>query len=410
MNARVVVTGIGPVTPVGTGQKEMWTALTEGRSGIRPITLFDPGRLRVKIAGEVRDFSPEAWMSPEEAERRDRYVQLAVAATSLAWDDAGPPGVPGEDVGVTFSTGLASVQPLLDAHVEMLSGGPEAISRPLLPIIDKSRATAEVARTFGFGGPTSCIPTACASGAHAVIDAYRGVRDGDATVAIAGGTEGNILEVAIAGFDQARALSRNPDPEGASRPFDRDRDGFVLAEGACALVLEEAGLAERRGARIYAEIVGYGSTADAYHITAPDPEAAGSARAIRMCLERAGEPPEAIDYVNAHGTSTPLNDAAETQAMKRALGEHAYRTALSSTKSMTGHMMGAAGAAEAAVACLAVRHGVIPPTINYRRPDPECDLDYVPNEAREADVRLALSNAFAFGGHNAVIAVRRWEG
>ena len=407
---RVVVTGIGPVTPVGIGMTPFWDALTAGRSGIGPITLFDPSRLNVKVAGEVKGFDPTTWMKPKEARRTDRYVHLAVAAAALAWDDAGGLDVDRARVSATVGTGMGTLQPILDHHVKYLQTGPAFLSPLIVPLLMPNSAAAYVSMINGFGGHNVCVSTACATGAHAVIDAFKTVRDGDATMAVAGGTESLVIEVGIAGFDQARALSRNPDPPRASRPFDLHRDGFVMAEGACVLVLEEARHAEARGARIYAEVAGYGSTADAYHITAPDPEATGAIRAMQTCLDRAGEPPDAVDYVNAHGTSTPLNDVAETRAIKKALGEHAHRTIVSSTKSMTGHMIGAAGAAEAAVAALAVSSGVIPPTINYETPDPECDLDYAPNGARHAEVRFALSNAFAFGGHNAVLAMRRWDG
>jgi 3-oxoacyl-[acyl-carrier-protein] synthase II len=262
---------------------------------------------------------------------------------------------------------------------------------------------------FGFTGPNACITTACAAGSHAVGEAFRLIRYGFADVAIAGGTEASILPLTVAGFAQMQALTRNPDPSTACRPFDRDRDGFVLSEGAGALVLEEADRAVARGARIYGEVCGYGASADAHHITAPEPEGLGAIQAIQAALEEAGEAADAVDYINAHGTSTPLNDAAETRAIKKSLGDHAYRTAVSSTKSMTGHMLGAAGAVEAGVAALAIANGVAPPTVNYRTPDDECDLDYVPNEARKLDIRLALSNAFGFGGHNAVVAIRRFE-
>ena len=281
----------------------------------------------------------------------------------------------------------------------------------MVPMLMPNAAAGHVAMAFGFTGPNECITTACAAGAHAVGDAYRVIRDGLAEICIAGGTDATILGLTLAGFAQMQALSRrNDDPAHASRPFDRDRDGFVLSEGAGALILEEAERAVARGARIYAELAGYGASADAYHITAPEPEGLGAIQSMQACLEDADEPPDAVGYVNAHGTSTPLNDAAETRALKKALGDHAYRTPVSSTKSMTGHMLGAAGAVEAAVASLVVRDGVIPPTINYEHPDDDCDLDYVPNQARRADVRLALSNSFGFGGQNATLALRRWEG
>ncbi|HXF57486.1 MAG TPA: beta-ketoacyl-ACP synthase II [Actinomycetota bacterium] len=407
---RVVVTGIGPVTPIGTGVEAFWEAAVAGRNGIRRIQNFDPSGLPVQIAGEVPDFDPAEWMGAKEARRTDRVVHLAVAAAQLAWTDAGSPQVEPSRVGVVFSTGVGGLESLLRQHLVFLEKGPDRVSPFLVPQMMPNAAAGHIAMHFGFTGPNSCVTTACAAGAHGVGWAFRLVKLGLADVAIGGGSEAATLPLTVAGFAQAQALTRNPDPETASRPFDKHRDGFVLAEGACALVLEEAERARARGARIYAEVAGFGESADAYHITAPQPEGIGAIQATQACLEEAGEPPEAVGYINAHGTSTPLNDAAETRAIKKALGDHAYRVPVSSTKSMTGHMVGAAGAAEAAVAALVVARGVIPPTIHYETPDEECDLDYVPNVARPADVRLALSNAFGFGGHNAVLAFRRWEG
>jgi len=408
---RVVVTGIGPVTPIGAGVEAFWDALLAGRSGITPIEHIDASQLPVKIAGEIHDFDPEAWMSPKEIKRTDRAVHFAIAASKLAWKDAGDPAVDNARTGVMFSTGIGGLGSLLVQHKVFLEKGADRVSPFMVPMLMPNAAAGHVAMAFGFTGPNECITTACAAGAHAVGDAYRVIRDGLAEICIAGGTDATILGLTLAGFAQMQALSRrNDDPAHASRPFDRDRDGFVLSEGAGALILEEAERAVARGARIYAELAGYGASADAYHITAPEPEGLGAIQSMQACLEDAGEPPDAVGYVNAHGTSTPLNDAAETRALKKALGDHAYRTPVSSTKSMTGHMLGAAGAVEAAVASLVVRDGVIPPTINYEHPDDDCDLDYVPNQARRADVRLALSNSFGFGGQNATLALRRWEG
>lgn len=406
---RVAVTGIGPVTPVATGIEEFWNALLAGRSGVSPITNFDATELPVKIAGEIKDFQPTDWIGAKEARRMDRAVHFAVAAAKLAWQDAGEPSVANERTGVMFSTGIGGLQSLLAQHKVFLEKGPDRVSPFMVPMLMPNAAAGQVAMAFGFTGPNECITTACAAGAHAVGEGYRLIRDGLADVCVAGGTEASILGLTISGFAQMQALSRNPDPEHASRPFDRARDGFVLSEGACALVLEDADRAAARGARVYAELAGYGASADAYHITAPEPQGLGAIQAMQMCLADAGEAAEAVGYVNAHGTSTPLNDASETRAIKKALGDHAYRTAVSSTKSMTGHMLGAAGAVEAAVAALVVERGLIPPTTNYETPDEVCDLDYVPNEAREAEVRLALSNSFGFGGQNAVVALRRWE-
>ena len=406
---RVVVTGFGPVTPVGVGVDVFWEALTAGRSGIDRIQRFDPSGLPVQIAGEVRNISPDDWMTPKEAKRTDRAVHLAIAAAKLAWADAGEPSVDRARTGVMFSTGIGGLESLLKQHLVLLEKGPDRVSPFMVPMLMPNAAAGHVAMAFGFTGPNACITTACAAGSHAVGEAFRLIRYGLADVCIAGGTEASVLPLTVAGFAQMQALTRNPDPEKASRPFDKDRDGFVLSEGAGALVLEEAGRAVSRGARIYAEVCGYGASADAYHITAPEPEGLGAIQALQAALEEAGESPDGVDYINAHGTSTQLNDAAETRAVKKTLGGHAYRVAVSSTKSMTGHMLGAAGAVEAGVTAMAVHTGRMPPTINYETPDEECDLDYVPNQARQGDVRLGLSNAFGFGGHNAVVALRRFE-
>jgi 3-oxoacyl-[acyl-carrier-protein] synthase II len=406
---RVVVTGFGPVTPVGVGVDAFWKGLNAGRSGIDRIQNFDPSGLPVQIAGEVRGFSPEEWMTAKEVKRTDRAVHFAVGAAKLAWTDAGEPSVDRARTGVMFSTGIGGLDSLLKQHLVLLEKGPDRVSPFMVPMLMPNAAAGHVAMAFGFTGPNACITTACAAGSHAVGEAFRLIKYGLADVCIAGGTEASILPLTIAGFAQMQALTRNPDPAKASRPFDKNRNGFVLSEGAGALVLEEAGRAVARGARIYAEVGGYGASADAHHITAPEPEGLGAIQALQAALEEAGESPDSVDYINAHGTSTQLNDVAETRAIKNALGDHAYRTAISSTKSMTGHMLGAAGAVEAGVAAMAIHSGLMPPTTNYDTPDEECDLDYVPNQARQAQVRLALSNAFGFGGHNAVVALRRFE-
>jgi 3-oxoacyl-[acyl-carrier-protein] synthase II len=407
---RVVVTGIGPVTPVAIGVEPFWDGLLAGRCGIGIIQRFDPSDLPVRIAGEVSDFTPTDWLTPKETKRTDRAVHFAVAASKLAWADAGEPSVDAARTGVMFSTGIGGLESLLAQHKVFLERGADRVSPFMVPMLMPNASAGHVAMAFGFTGPNECITTACAAGAHAVGEAFRAIRDGWADVCIAGGTEASTLPLCIAGFAQMQALTRNPDPATASRPFDKLRDGFVLSEGSGAVVLEESERAIARGARIYAEVAGFGASADAYHITAPEPEGMGAIQAIQAALEEAGEPPEAVDYINAHGTSTQLNDAAETRAIKKALGDHAHRTPVSSTKSMTGHMLGAAGAVEAGIAALAIHNGVVPPTINYRTPDEDCDLDYVPNEPRTVDVRLALSNSFGFGGQNAVLALRRWEG
>jgi 3-oxoacyl-[acyl-carrier-protein] synthase II len=386
---RVVVTGIGPVTPVGIGLKPFWDGLVSGRSGGGDVTLFDASEFPVRTAAEVRDFDPTAFMEPKAIKR------------------TGTPQVEPSRTGVVVSTGIGGLTTMLAATRILFDKGPGRVSPFLVPAMMPNASAGQVAMEMGFTGPNTCIVTACAAGAHGVGEGYRYIVDGLADVCLAGGTEAVITPLSMAGFAQMQALSRHTDGAKASRPFDAERDGFVLAEGSCILVLEEAERAEARGARIYAEVAGYGASADAHHITAPEPQGAGAVLAIEATLADAGEPPEAVEYINAHGTSTPLNDASETRALKKVFGDHAYKMPISSTKSMTGHMLGAAGAVEAAVAALVISDGVIPPTINYQTPDPECDLDYVPNESRKADVRLALSNSFGFGGQNAVLAMRR---
>ena len=405
---KVVVTGIGPVTPVGTGVEEFWRGMTSGRNGIRPITRFETSDLSVKLAGEVPDFDVSQWLDTKEARRTDRFVHFAMASAKLAWEDAGDPGVQADRGGIVFATGIGGIEWLLNQHSVMLEKGPGRVSPFMVPALMGNAAAGHIAMHLGLTGPNFCTVSACASGAHGVGEGYRMVRDGLIDVALVGGSESATLPLTVAAFAQMQALTKNPDPETASRPFDAERNGFVLSEGACALVLEDAERAAARSARVYAEVAGYGASDDAFHITAPDPKGSGAALAIRRALEDAGEEPSAIDYVNAHGTSTPLNDASETQALKTALGDEvAHEVAVSSTKSMTGHMLGAAGAVEAAVCSLAIHRGVIPPTIHYATPDPDCDLDYVPNEAREAGVSFTISNSFGFGGQNAVVALRR---
>ncbi len=408
MRERVVVTGIGPVTPVGTGVDEFWTGLTSGRNGIDRIERFDPSDLSVTLAGDVRDFDPSRWMDAKEIRRTARFTHYAIASATLAWEDAGAPEVPSERAGIIYATGIGGIEWLLEQHSTMLQKGPGRVSPFMVPALMGNAAAGHIAMLLGFTGPNFCTVSACASGAHAVGEGYRMVRDGDIDVCLVGGSEAATLPLTVAAFAKMTALTKNPDPETASRPFDADRDGFVLSEGACALILEPETRAKARGARIYAEVAGYGASDDAFHITAPDPKGTGAAIAIRRALEDAGEEASAVQYVNAHGTSTQLNDAGETAAIKAALGDdHAHRVAVSSTKSMTGHMLGAAGAVEAAASILALHTNVIPPTIHYETPDPDCDLDYVPNTNREADVRFAISNSFGFGGQNAVVAFRR---
>jgi len=408
MRERVVVTGIGPVTPVGTGVEAFWAGLVGGRNGIAPIERFDASDLPVKLSGDVHDFDPSAWMDAKEIRRTDRFVQYAIASAKLAWEDAGRPEIPSERGGIVFGTGIGGIEWLLAQHRVLLEKGPGRVSPFMVPALMANAAAGHIAMTFGLTGPNFCTVSACASGAHAVGEGYRMVRDGLVDLALVGGSEAATLPLTVAAFAQMTALTKNPDPETASRPFDAARDGFVLSEGACALILEPESRARERGARIYAEVAGYGASDDAFHITAPDPKGTGAAIAIRRALEDAAEEPSAVEYVNAHGTSTPLNDAGETAAIKAALGDEvAHRVPVSSTKSMTGHMLGAAGAVEAAAVILAIARGTIPPTIHYETPDPECDLDYVPNTARRAEISFAISNSFGFGGQNAVVAFRK---
>ncbi|HYY07670.1 MAG TPA: beta-ketoacyl-ACP synthase II [Actinomycetota bacterium] len=405
---KVVVTGIGPVTPVGTGVDEFWTGLTSGRNGVGEITRFPTDDLPVKVAGDVRDFEPPRYLDPKEIRRTDRFTHYAIAASKLAWDDAGAPEVPSERGGIVFGTGIGGLETILIQHTVLLEKGPGRVSPFMVPALMANAAAGHLAMKYGFTGPNYCTVSACASSNHAIGEAMRLIRDGYLDLAIAGGSEAATLPLTVAAFSQMTALSRNPDPESASRPFDANRNGFVLSEGAAALILESEEHARARGARVYCEVAGYGMSDDAHHITAPDPKGSGATLAMRWALEDAGEEPGTVAYVNAHGTSTQLNDASETVAIKAALGEEvAHRVAVSSTKSMTGHMLGAAGAVEGAVCALAIERGVIPPTIHYETPDPDCDLDYVPNEARELDVRVALSNSFGFGGQNACVAFRR---
>lgn len=405
---RVFITGIGPLTPVGTGVEEFWSGLTSGRNGIRRIERFETSDLPVTLAAEVPDFDASQWLDAKEARRTDRSTQFGIASAKLAWQDAGEPEVVAERGGVVFGTGIGGIETLLMAHTVMLERGAGRVSPFMVPGLMANGSAGHIAMIYGITGPNLCTISACASSNHAVGEGMRLIRDGYIDLCVVGGTESATLPLTIAAFSQMTALTKNPDPETASRPFDKERDGFVMSEGACALILESEAHASARGARVYAEVAGYGASADAFHITAPDPKGSGAALAMGWALRDAGEEPSAVSYVNAHGTSTPLNDAAETVAIKAALGEDVARgVAISSTKSMTGHMLGAAGAVEAATCALAIQRGAIPPTIHYRTPDPDCDLDYTPNEARELDVRLALSNSFGFGGQNATVAFRR---
>jgi len=404
--AKVVVTGIGPVAPVGTGVEDFWQGLTSGRNGVRPIVAFDTSDLPVSVAGYPEGFVATDHLDQKEARRTDPFAQYAIASAKLAWADAGEPDVRSERGAVIYATGIGGVQTLLNQHDVLREKGAGRVSPFMVPMLMANAAGGHIAMHYGLTGPNYCTVSACSSSNHAIGEAMRLIRDGYVDLAIAGGSEAATIPLTVAAFAQMTALTKNPDPETASRPFDADRNGFVLSEGGCALILESEEHARARSARIYCEVAGYGASDDAHHITAPDPKGAGAALAMTWALNDAGEDPSAVSYVNAHGTSTPLNDAAETAAIKTVLGEHAHTVAVSSTKSMTGHMLGAAGAVEAAACALAIANGVIPPTIHYTTPDPDCDLDITPNEARELDVTLALSNSFGFGGANATIAFR----
>jgi len=403
---RVVITGLGALTPIGNTADEFWSSLIHGRSGIGPITRFDATDFPTRIAGEVRNFDPLDFVDKKEARRLDPYLQYAIAGAVLAVRDAGldTDTIDATRFGVLIGSGIGGITTLLENHKVLLERGPDRVSPFFIPMLIINMASGLVSMRFGAKGPNSSVVTACATGNHAIGDAFKMIQRGDADVMIAGGAEAIIMPLTIAGFCAVKAMTtRNDDPERASRPFDAERDGFVCSEGAGIVVLESREHALRRDARIYGEVRGYGMSGDAHHMTAPDPEGDGAARSMAAALRDAGIAPEDVGYINAHGTSTPYNDKFETMAIKRVFGEHARRLAVSSTKSMTGHLLGAAGGIEAIATTLALYHGVLPPTINYEHPDPECDLDYVPNQARKQDVEVAASNAFGFGGTNATL-------
>jgi len=411
-NRRVVVTGVGLVSPVGIGTEETWQALLAGRSGAGPITLFDASHHSTRFACEVKGFDPLRWIEKKDVKKVDRFIQFAIAAADLAMKDAAFSVDESEAgrVGVFIGSGIGGFATIEREHEALLKGGPRKISPFFIPAAIINLASGWVSIRTGAKGPNSATATACASGAHAVGDSFRLIQRGDADAMITGGSEAAITPLGVGGFCSMRALStRNDAPERASRPFDRDRDGFVIGEGSGVLLLEELEHARRRGAKIYAEVVGYGTSGDAYHISAPSEDGDGAVRVMRATLEDAGVEPSVVDYINVHGTSTPRGDAVETVATKTVFGEHARRLALSSTKSMTGHLLGASGGLEAGIAALAVRDQVLPPTINHENPDPECDLDCVPNQARKAEVRYAISNSFGFGGTNGALLFKRYE-
>ncbi len=409
---RIVITGIGAVTPVGNTAEEFWGALLQGKPGIGPITRFDATDFPTRIAGEVKGFDPLKYIDKKDDRKFDPFLKYAIACAVMAVEDAGlnVERVDGTRFGVLVGSGIGGITTLLETHKVLLEKGPGRVSPFFIPMLIINMASGLISMRFGAKGPNSSVVTACATGNHAIGDAMKIIQRGDADVMIAGGAEAIIIPLTIAGFCQMKAMStRNDEPGKASRPFDAGRDGFVCGEGGGLLVLESVEHALRRDARIYAEVVGYGMTGDAHHMTAPDPEGDGAARAMAAALRDGGLEPTAVDYINAHGTSTPYNDKFETMAIKRVFGEHARRLAVSSTKSMTGHLLGAAGGIEAIATALAIHHGILPPTINYETPDPDCDLDYVPNQARKQDVEAAISNAFGFGGTNATLAFRKYR-
>jgi len=412
LNNRVVVTGIGVLCPLGLGVATTWEGLVAGKSGIDYITLFDPKLHETKFAGEVKSFEPTDYISRKDIHRMDRFVQLAVAASLQAVEQAGIKINPNnqDNIGVIVGSGAGGLITLAHQIQVMLESGPDRVSPFLAPMLATDMASAQISIRLGAKGPNFCTTSSCSSGSDAIGVAYETVKRGDAQVMITGGSEAIITPIGVAAFNANKALSTwNNEPQKASRPFDADRHGFVLGEGAAILILENLAFARGRGAKILAEIIAYGASGDAYHITAPIESGEGAARAIQMALDKAGLKPNEIDYINAHGTSTPLNDKMETTAIKTVFGDYAYKIPISSTKSMIGHLLGGAGAVEAAITIMVIQNGVIPPTINLTHPDPECDLDYVPNVARRAKVTTAMSNSFGFGGHNSVLAFREYS-
>jgi 3-oxoacyl-[acyl-carrier-protein] synthase II len=412
LNRRVVVTGVGLVCACGVGTEQTWTNLLAGRSGIGPISHFDPSAFDCRIAGEVHHFDPYQWVEKKELKKMGRFIQLAIAAADFAMRMSNLEVTPeiADDSGVYISSGIGGFDVIEREHNKLLQGGPGKISPFFIPAAIVNLASGFISIRYGARGPNSATATACSASAHAVGDAFKIIQRGDATVMIAGGSEAAITPMGVGGFAAMRALSvRNDEPTRASRPFDAQRDGFVVGEGAGVLILESLDYALKRGAPVLAELVGYGMAGDAYHITQPAENGDGAYRVMLRTLKDAHVGPEAVDYINAHGTSTPLGDSIETLAIKRVFGERARHVAVSSTKSMTGHLLGGAGGLEAGVSVLALRDQILPPTINYETPDPECDLDYVPNVARKAEVNYALSNSFGFGGTNASLLFKRWE-
>ncbi|MEW9053673.1 MAG: beta-ketoacyl-ACP synthase II [Neobacillus sp.] len=412
MKRRVVVTGIGAVTPLGNDAWTTWNNIKNGVSGIAPGTIYDVDKVDVKIAAEVKDFAPEDFIDKKEARRMGRYSQFAVAASKMAVKDAGIQigiDINPERVGVWIGSGIGGLAEFEEQHRKFIEKGQRRVNPFTIPMLIPDMAAGQVSIEVGAKGMNSCTVTACASGANSIGDAFRVIQKGDVDIMIAGGTEATITEMTIAGFSNMTALSKNPDPKTASRPFDKNRDGFVIGEGAGIVVLEELEHALARGAHIYGELMGYGATADAHHITSPAPEGEGAQRAMKLALADAGISPDQVDYINAHGTSTSYNDLNETLAIKEVFKEHAYTLSVSSTKSMTGHLLGATGAIEAIFSLLAIKEGILPPTINYETPDEQLDLDYVPNTAKRKDIQIALSNSLGFGGHNATLIFKKFN-
>jgi 3-oxoacyl-[acyl-carrier-protein] synthase II len=413
MRRRVVITGLGMVSPLGLGIDAHWSALREGRSGIGPITRFDPSAFACRIAGEVRGFNPEDWVPKKDVKKMDLFIHYAMAASEMAMKDAAFTVTPAEAerVGVYIGSGIGGLPSIERQHSTLLAEGPRRISPFFIIGLIVNMASGQVSIRYGAKGPNQASSTACATGTHAVGDAFEIIRRDDADVMIAGGAEGVITPLCVGGFSAMRALStRNDEPAKASRPFDRDRDGFVIGEGAGIVVLEELGHAVRRGARIYCELAGYGVSGDAYHVSAPSEDGDGPLRVMKNALRSAGIDASMVDYVNAHGTSTPQGDVVETRALRSLFGDRAKKVAISSTKSMTGHLLGGAGGLETSITALAVHHDLGPPTINYTTPDPECDLDYVPNKSRRLTIQHALNNSFGFGGTNACVVLKKYTG
>ena len=412
MNRRVVITGIGLVSSLGIGTKASWDGLTAGQSGVTRVTKFDTSGFAAQIAAEVKGWDPLQFVDKKDVKKMDVFIQYAIAASQFAMDDSGLRITPENagDVGVFIGSGIGGFTTIEREHSALLNGGPRKISPFFIPSAIINLASGQVSIRFGAKGPNLATCTACSASAHAIGESYEIIRRGDAEAMIAGGSEAAITPMSLGGFAALRALSTNNDnPRGASRPFDRDRDGFIIGEGAGIVILEDLEFARRRNAHIYAEVVGYGTSADAYHITAPSEDGDGAVRVMKMAIKKAGIRPDQIEYINAHGTSTPYNDRLETMAIKKCFGDHAYKMAISSTKSMTGHLLGGAGGLEAGISALAVHNQVAPPTINLQNPDPDCDLDYVPHTGRKMPITYALSNSFGFGGTNAALLFKRYE-